>query len=351
MKNQFIASILLLVVGCVASQAQVPTDEWSVFDFETGQVDSVEVSVAVPKAVVGPDDREDKTGRASKWEKAVVVLEMDGGLCSGSMVGPNIVLTAAHCLNHRGKYVKNVNVYAVGMPSSEDAQPQPPSLIPPAQEGPNGKTNDSVVSIISKHSKRGGKNKSLGPVLDRIVSQHSAEAVATGGVDDIIRGLKKGGYPSSSSRQVWVPSDWINLTKNKSGETLDINKEETYDYGIVILEKSLGRETGWLNLSVPTDKELKGAEIVVIGRGGDKPRRSLWSAKGRVGKVYKRYFFHNADMVAGNSGGPIVNVNNRSRIIALNNFDYGDNHVSGGYPNGGLRITNNIISAVAKAGN
>ena len=368
MKNQFIASILLLVVGCVASQAQVDTDEWSVFEPKTGETKTVELSQMVPMAIVGPDDREPVTPQSPKWERAVVVLEMELGkgrmsACSGAMVGPNIVLTAAHCLNKEGEYVKAAHVYAVGMQASGEEQPQPPSKTPPSdpkdpqtpfgnlpsKPNPPQNSKEVVVRRLLDYHNNQSKKKSLGPILDRIVGAHASQYDEQSGTEKSDSENKPQSYPSSTAKQLWVPGEWIRLGADRGKGGFNPDRDEAYDYGIVVLEQPLGDQTGWLNLAVPSDQELKGAEILVLGRGGDKPRRTLWEAKGRVGKVYKRYFLHSADQVHGNSGGPIMNVKDRNhRIIALANFGYDDNPGES-HPNGGLRITNKIISAVAQS--
>ena len=354
MKKQFMASLLLLGISCTMLHAQVDSEKWFIFESKTGRVKSEEVShQAVPMMIVGRDDRVEDTGRAPYWERAVVVLEIDGGiLCSGSMVGPNVVLTAAHCLYAWGKYAKVVNVYAVGMPSSEDEQPIPPSVTPsspketpkkPKEKQPKN-PYDPIANIVQNDRKR---RQLLDSLLDQIKREQSTKIFVSCTEKYANEGFKKGKHPSASSKQLWVPAEWIELTKEEYDQATSLEKEEPYDYGIVVLEQPLGNETGWLNLLAPSTENLKGAEIMVIGRGGDKPARSLWSAKGQVGEVHRTYFFHNVDMVGGNSGGPIMYANDRNhRIIALANFHV-ENRKS--YPNGGLRITEKIISAVRKA--
>ena len=69
-------------------------------------------------AIVGKDNRQKVTEKTSAQEQAVVLITANGntskGTCSGAMVGPNIVLTAAHCID------KQMTIYAIGMPISYD---------------------------------------------------------------------------------------------------------------------------------------------------------------------------------------------------------------------------------------
>ena len=76
--------------------------------------------------IVGDDDREEITGKATGPEKAVVVIEIKKSdtkyLCSGAVVGTNTVLTAAHCLvDKEENYAEQVRVYAVGVSKLQKA--------------------------------------------------------------------------------------------------------------------------------------------------------------------------------------------------------------------------------------
>ncbi len=80
----------------------------------------------ISPTIIGDDDREEITNENAKdLEKAVVVLGISYlgkfyAICSGAMVGPNIVLTAAHCLVENGKYREDIEVLAVAADKSDN---------------------------------------------------------------------------------------------------------------------------------------------------------------------------------------------------------------------------------------
>ncbi len=355
MKKYFL--ILLLVIGLfhINIYAQKTEDLWAVVELNNSSISNeTQKEVQEPQicSIVARDDRMEITGKAKDSEKAVVVLEMTNdsgrrGLCSGSMVGPNIVLTAAHCITEYGRFMRSVQVFAVGMPSdiSHNISHKKQTI----KQKP-GIPLDDIISEINKR-KNNLKDNSSSIFMDEIeqiikdkVNKNNFEQTST--LDDILNNLHNGFYPSAKATKLWVPKEYIKLTQNKHNNSVDLDKEEIYDYGILILDNPIGNKTGWLGLTVKSEQQLKNAQITVIGRSGDKPARSLWKADGRISEVYDHYFFHNADIIGGNSGGPIFDKKDPSKIIALANFGNSQKYVSDGYPNGGLRINKHIINIV-----
>lgn len=336
MKKPLILTCIAVLSAC-GLFAQTEEEKWSVYDLQTQQETVMDLTGFVPAAIVGRDERTNITGRATDFEKAGVVLEMKSkkgmSLCSGSMIGPNIVLTAAHCLTSGKNFMESVQVFATGL----EGNAQPPSSNPhrrtpkkPNQGRRNKKTPkkplspQDILNVLKQKS----------TLTDAVTRQADASLAAA-----------RTGFPSANAVKIWVPQEWRKA--NSSDGTVDLQKAEPYDFGIIVLDSNLGDKTGWMKLASKSTSELKNKKIILLGRGGDKPSRTLWKAEGYVGKVDKLYLYHNADMVGGNSGGPIVLQSDPYTIVALNNFDFTQNNKPyGSFPNGGLRLSKQIINAV-----
>ncbi len=112
-----------------------------------------------------------------------------------------------------------------------------------------------------------------------------------------------------------------------------------FDYAFIILDTSLGNETGYYGTKIYSPSKLLHKEIQVLGRGTDKPITTLWVSNGNIGKAYSSFIEHNAYTIPGNSGGPIVLTEDPGNIIAINVFEKAM-HIK--YPYGGLLITPTI---------
>ncbi len=353
MKKYYFILFLLFIISPLLVQGQVKEDLWAVFEPNNSAISSEAPEVEIC-SIVAKDDRINITGKATDWEKAVVVLEMindngSKGLCSGSMVAENIVLTAAHCLTEQGKFMKSVQVFAVGVPSSIS------SKILPKNDDTEQKPWDSLDNIISKINQNKKQNNydnnssviSANQISQVIKNNINPDDIKQANIfNNILNNLHSGLYPSATATKLWVPKEYLRYTKDKHDDSLNVDKEEVFDYGIIILDNPIGEKTGWLGLNVKSKEQLEGIEITVIGRSGDKPARSLWKTAGHINKVHQYYFYHDADIIGGNSGGPIFDKKDPSKIIALANFGDRRKYVAEGYPNGGLRINNRIINAV-----
>ncbi|MBO4674523.1 MAG: trypsin-like peptidase domain-containing protein [Elusimicrobiaceae bacterium] len=296
---------------------------------------------ATSPAITGEsDDRVDRTANAPEFEKAVVVLEItykngEEGLCSGSMIRPNVVLTAAHCLVARGKYHKKVTVYATGLPEQSMNYSEPETV--------KEKTK-SVENILRQNVPEKPKVAPTNNMLNNVLNQaKQAQRQHTAGPNtpsSLAALLSASKFPSATSTGMRVPQAYLD----------DVEEGDENDFGVVFLNKPLGKQTGYLRMTVKSDEELQNKSVAVIGRGGDKPEQTLWRGDGIIGNVTEAFVYHDADMVGGNSGGPIMDIEDMSKIIALNNFEIvsSDDPLEQDYPNGGLRITKEIINTVSR---
>ena len=280
----------------------------------------------MPTAIVGRDDRKDLTNKARGFEKAAVLLEMrnstHGGLCSGAMIKKNIVLTAAHCLtDSNNQLFPEVRVIAAGLGEGGDDVPPPSSKETP--KNPNTIKVPRTTTELSAFLLNAIKGAAVASASTAEVSSFSPAKASF----------------SAKAVKLWVPSQW--------DIRQDLSSCEPYDYGLIILDSNLGDQTGWLNVAVKSKADLLHKDIILLGRGKDKPQRTLWRADGTIKGVDDKYVYHNADMLQGNSGGPILLEEDPYTIVALNNFGpIADKSPEYFAPNGGWRINDEILKAI-----
>lgn len=295
--------------------------------------------------IIGDDDREDITGKASKSERATVVIRVPKyddevaldytSWCSGAMVAPNIVLTAAHCISDV-EDVGEVEVYAVGMSKPESSHNEHNNALKAdSLKVQNTKSDDT--NLISDTIQL---NNSLKNTIKKQMAQKGLEQTTW-----IYNESGEEVYPYATARKLWVPKEYtdavINTKKNKK---LDVNKIH-YDYGFIVLDYNLGDIIGQLKLKIISGEEWNGTNIVVIGRGGDKEKYSLWKSPGSIKRTDEYVLYYDADTVEGNSGGPVLEADNPKNIIAVDDWEYVPEDVSLS-SNVGLLIRQEIIDAV-----
>ena len=280
------------------------------------------------KQIVGPDGRVEITGRAPSSYKPAVVLEMQfsgnkKSICSGTMVGKNLVLTAGHCLyndlGHMGmRFAESVTVRAVGLPMQQSTP------IRHRRKDANRemkKPSDTFVSPLPLVA------------LTRVVAEKEQQQAAQ----------QQDGFVTAKSKNLLVPREYQRQANSGNADNL---KGFAYDYGIVVLDKNIGKQTGWLGVRVPSNGEMDESFIITLGRGADKPDNSLWASFGKICAVEREFIRHNADTVGGNSGGPIIQTRDNRYIVAVTVFDKKTPSMC---PNGGLRITSAIVNLIKQA--
>ncbi len=340
MKKFFHILFLLFVISPLFAQNQSNKDFWAVYTINKQSKSKDKVQQVQFLSLVGDDNRIEITGEVHDWRKAVVVLIMTDNqdrksICSGSMVGPKTVLTAAHCLideQNGGKFMKEIQVFATGMPTKE---------MYIDEDEPYKYPDEQAVAKLDEIKHKIFKNTQN---IDEL--QNEIDTILPVNKNGIVPNIKvwEVDTPSANAIKLWVPREALQYYNDLAYEGIP------FDYGLITLDEPIGNETGWLSLAVKSDDKLQNMEICVIGRGYDKPALSLWEGCGKIREVYKDFFQHDADTLGGNSGSPIFDKKDPGKIIALSNFGQRigdqDHFPDGYYPNGGMRITPRIINAI-----
>jgi V8-like Glu-specific endopeptidase len=108
-----------------------------------------------------------------------------------------------------------------------------------------------------------------------------------------------------------------------------------YDTGMLILNRDLGNQTGWMGLITTSDANLSNHQITVAGYPGDKGGQQLWAATAPIVSVADHQIGYNAYTKGGDSGAGVYGVwtgFNLEHVCA--------DHVAGpnGIPNTGSRL-------------
>lgn len=64
-----------------------------------------------PELIIGDDDRERVANTTRFPESAQVLVVLPNGRCSGAMIGPDLVLTAGHCVHRSGNWQRSARVF------------------------------------------------------------------------------------------------------------------------------------------------------------------------------------------------------------------------------------------------
>jgi len=108
-----------------------------------------------------------------------------------------------------------------------------------------------------------------------------------------------------------------------------------YDTGMLILDRDLGNQTGWMGLITTADSNLSNHQITVSGYPGDKGGQELWAATAPIVSVASHQISYNAYTIGGDSGAGVYGTwsgVNLEHVCA--------DHVAGpnGIPNTGSRL-------------
>lgn len=135
-----------------------------------------------------------------------------------------------------------------------------------------------------------------------------------------------------------LPFDFVTATKFYSVRGWAENGDPNYDYGVIIIPKDLGTETGYFGLGVYTDENLENVTLNISGYPGDKPDGTQWYDTNTVASVDASKVYYDIDTIGGQSGAAVY------RIIDDKQFAVAIHAYGGATFNSGTRITNPVFT-------
>jgi len=118
------------------------------------------------------------------------------------------------------------------------------------------------------------------------------------------------------------------------------SRSDDFDIALVVLNQSIGHETGWAGLLCLEDKELRDHAVHVTGYPGDKGFRTLWTMDNRIGRITEEKIYYPIDTYGGQSGGAIW-IKKWGMPYVVGNHAYGGTLAEGG--NFGVRLSETKI--------
>jgi V8-like Glu-specific endopeptidase len=118
------------------------------------------------------------------------------------------------------------------------------------------------------------------------------------------------------------------------------SKNSDFDIALIVLNRSLGYETGWAGLLCLGDEELAGQTVHVTGYPGDKGFKTMWTMDQRLGRVKREQLSYTIDTNGGQSGGAVwIKKWGTPHVVGV--------HTSGGHSsNFGVRLSRSKIETI-----
>jgi glutamyl endopeptidase len=129
------------------------------------------------------------------------------------------------------------------------------------------------------------------------------------------------------------PFGEVKVTKIYTFNQYTQNNDSDYDLALLVLEKSIGKYTGWAGLLSAPNNILSGLEVNIHGYPGDKNFTEMWGMKHTIQQIHAEQFEYLIDTYGGQSGSAIwVNQFGQPFIIGV--------HIAGGiHSNFGVRLS------------
>ena len=185
-------------------------------------------------------------------------------------------------------------------------------------------------------------HRALGALI--VTYQDGKQFVGTGTLVNKHHVLTAGHLVYLKARGGWVTSVQFNAAQDEANVpygsafatrliTFKGWKEEglfEYDTGMLILDRDVGNQTGWMGLITTEDEDLSGHQVTVEGYPSDKGGRQRWGASAPLHDVESHLIKYDIFTALGESGAGVYGV--------WPGFSY--EHVCANHQSGGHGITN-----------
>src|ERR1700722_15716726 len=148
---------------------------------------------------------------------------------------------------------------------------------------PNGEYGGSGILVGPHHLLTAAHN-----VYDPDKKEWATRIVAQLGLNDDMAP-----FGDLKAVKIYTFEDWIK------------KKDPNFDLALIILDRSMGIQTGWCGLLCLEDNDLLQEEIRITGYPGDKGFKQMWTMSHAIKKVEPERIFYDIDTYGGQSGSGI----------------------------------------------
>ena len=110
-------------------------------------------------------------------------------------------------------------------------------------------------------------------------------------------------YPARNERR--APFGKVNVTKVYTFSDWTERGDRSFDMALLLLDRSVGKFTGWGGICSTQDESLAGAEFNITGYPGDKNFIEMWTMAHRIKKIEAEMLHYEIDTAGGQSGSAI----------------------------------------------
>ena len=102
-----------------------------------------------------------------------------------------------------------------------------------------------------------------------------------------------------------APFDECQVTRIYTFKNWTRDRNPCYDLALVLLDRPVGHQTGWVGLLALKDKSLKKAKVNVTGYPGDKGFKEMWTMSHHIKQIATEEMSYEIDTYGGQSGSAV----------------------------------------------